>query len=182
MRRMATIAAAVLALALGVGNAHALGVEVGAFGGMSFPVLQDDAGQGSIFGVRVPVKLIPMLTVEPFYASSMLGDKTQDFAGLSYTSDGGNMTSFGANVLLASGGPISFYPLVGITSQKYTRAGAADINEGGWNFGLGLGFSLMPMFSVHVRGELNMLTTGDTSRKWGNATVGLNYKLPFGGK
>jgi opacity protein-like surface antigen len=179
---MAAIAAAVLALALGVGNAHALGVEVGAFGGMSFPVVQEDVAQGSIFGVRVPVKLIPLITVEPFYSSSMLGDKTQDFAGLSYTSDGGQMTSFGANVMLTTGGPVSFYPLVGITSQKYTRSGSSDINESGWNFGLGLGFAPMPMFNVHIRGELNMLTTGDTSRKFANATIGLNYKLPFGGK
>jgi hypothetical protein len=177
---MATIAAAVLALALGAGNAHALGVEVGAFGGMSFPILQDDVLQGVTYGVRLPVKLIPLLTVEPFYASSTLGDKTADFGGLSYTRDGGDMTSFGANVLLSTSGPVQFYPLVGIASQKYTRAGSSDINESGWNFGLGLGFEPTPSFSIQIRGELNMLTTGDTSRKFANATVGLNYSLPFG--
>ena len=45
---------------------------VGVFGGLSIPVLNDLSGQGSQFGVRVPVSLVPMLTVEPFFSSSAL--------------------------------------------------------------------------------------------------------------
>ena len=180
MRRWASGAMVALTLAFSASAAHAVGVGVSAFGGMSFPILQDDVGSGSQFGVRVPVKVIPLVTVEPFYASSALGDKTEDFAGLSYTRDGGKMTSFGANVLLTTGGPVSFYPFVGITSQKWTREGSSDLNEAGWNFGLGVGFAPAPKFGVDVRGELNMMTTGDTSRKYANATVGVTYHLPFG--
>jgi len=179
MRRWTTFAAVALTLAFSASAAHAIGVGIAGFGGISFPILQDDVAQGTQFGVRVPVKLVPLFTVEPYYASSALGDKSEDFAGLSYTRDGGTMSSFGANVLLTTGGPVSFYPFVGIGSQKWTREGSSDLNDTAWNFGLGIGFTPMPSFGIDVRGELNMMTTGDTSRKYGNATVGLSYHLPF---
>jgi hypothetical protein len=43
--------------------------------------------------------------------------------------------------------------------------------------GLGFGINAIPKLSIQVRGELNMIVTGDTSRKFANATVGVGYSL-----
>src|SRR5437667_8327103 len=76
------------ALALAPCVAHAVGVGVGVFGGVGVPVLQDDNGQGTVFGVRVPVNLVPLVTVEPYFSKGSGGDKDQDVGGLSLTRSG----------------------------------------------------------------------------------------------
>jgi opacity protein-like surface antigen len=144
---------------------------------MSIPVLQDDNGQGTVMGLRVPVSLIPLVTVEPYYAKTSGGDKDQDIEGTTITRSGLDVTGFGANVLLTFGGKIQFYPFAGIGSYKLTRTGSEDLTNTAYTFGLGLGISPMPKLSIHVRGELAAAVDGETSRKWGNATVGVSYNI-----
>jgi opacity protein-like surface antigen len=172
-----TIPTVLLALVLTAGAAHALGVGIGAgaFGGVSIPLLQDDSKQGTLYGLRVPVTLLPLLKVEPYWATASLGDVDETFGTLPYTRDGGKITAYGVNVLLATGGPVRFYPFVGMGSHKLTREGTEDLSKTGYNFGLGLGFSLVPKFDVDLRGELNMITLGETSRKFANVTAGVSY-------
>lgn len=157
--------------------AHAGTIGIGAFGGASIPVVQDDAKQGSIFGVRVPVHLVPLLMVEPYYAKSGLGDVEDTFAGLSYTRDGFDVSSYGANVMLSLGGPLQFYPFVGIGQNTVKREGSDDQTLTGYNFGLGFGITPAPKLHVHLRGELQAIVDGDASRKFGNVTAGLSYDL-----
>ena len=175
-----TIAFAALALALIAGTAHAgpIGVGIGAYGGLSIPIVQEDVSQGSLFGVRVPVKVIPMITIEPYYLSSALGDGEETLGGVEYTRDGFEHTGIGVNGILGSvgGTGFSFYPFAGIGSHKLEREGT-EIKETAYNVGLGLSIKAAQKISLQIRGELNMVVTGDTSRKFGNATVGLNYNL-----
>jgi opacity protein-like surface antigen len=171
--------ATIVALALTASAVHAgeITVSGGAFGGMSFPVLQDDQGNGSIFGVRVPVKVLSMLTVEPFYSSSALGDKTLEVApGFSTTRSGSDVTSFGVNAVIPFGLTTMFYPYVGIGSTNYKRDGQ-DETFTSYNLGLGFGFTVMPKLTLDVRGELQAASTGDTSRKVGNVMVGASYSI-----
>jgi outer membrane protein with beta-barrel domain len=172
---------AALAIISFAGTARAGGIGIGAFGGVSVPVIQDDTDRGSLYGVRVPVSLVPMLTVEPYFASTKGGDVTQDLFGASYTRSGIDVTSYGANLLLTFGGPVQFYPYAGIGSFKLERDGL-DVSQTGYNFGLGLGFGLPATgLSLHLRGELAAAVDGDVSRKWANVTAGLHYnflKLP----
>jgi len=175
MRRILALMLATMVLSAGV--VHAGSVGIGAFAGMSIPVLQDDTDSGALYGVRVPVKLVPLVTVEPYYAASNLGDKTTTVAGLSYTRQGFDETAFGANAMLTMGGPVTFYPLAGIGQTKLKRDGF-DESFTSYNVGLGLGISPMPKVSIHIRGELQMVSLdGGTSRKFGNATIGASYAL-----
>ena len=166
-----------LALVLTAGAASALGVSIGAgaFGGVSIPLLQDDSKQGTLYGLRVPVSLLSLLKVEPYWATASLGDVDETFGTLPYTRDGGKVTAYGVNALLSTGGPVRFYPFVGIGSHKLTRAGTEDLSKIGYNFGLGLGLSPIPKFDLDLRGELNMITLGETSRKFANVTAGVSY-------
>jgi len=168
---------ALLALALVPTAASAIGIGLGVYGGPSFPILQSNAGNGAQFGVRVPVSVVPLLTAEPFFAKSSLGDKEDTFGGVTYTRSGPDVTTFGLNALLNFGGPFQFYPFVGLGSSKIEQNGAEDVTETTYDFGLGFGLSPIPKLSAHIRAEFVAIVTGDTSRKFGNINVGVSYAL-----
>lgn len=189
MKRSYVLALLAFALVSGTAQATPVGVSVGVFGGMSIPVLQDVSASsfspsdafgdtGSQFGLRVPVKAIPVITFEPYYAKSDYKDRTETIAGISYTREGYDGTAFGLNAILGrpDGAGFHFFPYVGISSSKLERTNE-EIKKSGYNFGLGIGISPAPKFSVQVRGDFGMVVTGDTSRKFANANVGLNYSL-----
>jgi opacity protein-like surface antigen len=181
MKRIALLA--VFALLLSTGAALAGTVGAGAYGGVNIPIVQDDNGQGSIFGVRVPVKLVSLLTVEPYFGSSQGGKAEATIGGINYTRDGFDATSFGANALLTFGGRFQFYPFAGIGTSTLKRDGSDDLKMTGFNFGLGLGFSPMQKLTVHVRGEGQDLSKDEKGRVFANVTVGASYELfPFGTK
>jgi opacity protein-like surface antigen len=175
MRRVLALLLVALVALPGVALAGTIGL--GAFGGITIPVVQDDAEQGSVFGLRAPVSLVPLLTVEPYFAKSGLGDTKSTIAGIPYTLDGLDLQSFGANVMLTMGGPISFYPFLGISSNSVKRGSGDSQSFTGYQGGLGLAMSPVPKLSVHLRGELQAIVDGSTSRKFGNVTLGASYSL-----
>lgn len=169
---------ALLALVLITGAAAAADIGIGAYGGVNIPVLNDLSKQGTDFGIRVPVKLIPLITVEPFFSSSSLGDAEETFGGISYTRDGGDLKAFGVNALFTFGSPaFQLLPFVGLGSYKLERSGAEDISDVGYSFGLGLGLSPIPKLGVNVRGELDMVVTDETSQKFAKVTAGASYSI-----
>jgi opacity protein-like surface antigen len=179
MKRLLALAVLALALVASSAQAQHIGIGVQPYGGLSFPIIQDDTGSGPVYGLRVPVKVIPMITLEPYYLTSDLGEGEEEIGGITYERQGFDHTGFGLNAILGSvgGTGIRFYPFAGIGSHKLERDDYPEIKETAYNFGLGLGIGATPKISVEVRGELNMVVTGDTSRKFANATVGLNYGL-----
>jgi hypothetical protein len=179
MKHVASLAFA--AAMLVQGPALAVSVGAGAFGGMSVPIVQDDnddiTGQ---YGVRFPVNVVPLLTVEPYYAYTPGGEFSRNFVGYDYSRSGYEMSAFGVNVALGGMGVIPGFPMcpyVGIGSHQMTRTGSPDISEVGYNIGLALGFNVPPGLALQLRGELNLVATGDTSRKYANVTAGVAYKF-----
>lgn len=161
------------------GGAHAVSVGAGIFAGASIPVIQDDTGSGAQYGIRVPIHVIPSITVEPFYARSNLGDVTETFGGAEYTRSGFDDDSFGVTVAmgglgLAAGAP--FYPYGSIASHNMTRDGSEDISEIGYELGLGFSFRLAPI-ALNLRAGGGLVATGDTSRKFININLGVSTKL-----
>ena len=165
-----------VAMLLGASLAHAGNVGVGAFGGWSVPVVQEDQGNGSIYGFRFPLTFTPLVAVEPYFSSSALGDKTVSSGGFEYTREGSDVTTWGANVTFSMGGPMRFFPYAGIGTVNYQRTGQ-DENYTSYQFGLGLGFTPAPKVSLDVRAELQMAAKDQVSRKTGNFTVGASYAL-----
>ena len=181
MNRIATLAAC--ACLLGAGVCHAGMVGIGGFGGVNIPIVQDDNGQGTVFGVRVPVKLVPLLTAEPYFGASQGGEASQDIGGTTYKRDGFDATSFGLNAMITFGSRVQFYPYGGIGTSTLTRDGSEDLSMTGFNFGLGLGFSPVEKVMVHLRGEGTTLSKDDKGRIFANVTLGVAYDLfPFGTK
>jgi opacity protein-like surface antigen len=168
------IAAVLLAPAARAGTITIAG---GVFGGMSFPVLQDDQSQGSIFGARIPVRLAALLAVEPFYSTSALGDKTIETSpGFSVTREGSDVTTYGVNALFPFGTKTLLYPYAGIGNVHFERSGE-DESFTSYDLGLGLGVTLIPKLMLDMRGELQMASSGETSRKMFNVTLGATYSI-----
>jgi opacity protein-like surface antigen len=78
--------------------------------------------------------------------------------------------------MLTAGGPISFYPYAGVGRTSLKRSGF-DKTLTTYNLGAGLGFSAVPKLTLDVRGELQAIVDGQTTRKFANATAGLSYSL-----
>ena len=171
-----SLAVLLLALCAGTGMAHAgeISIGAGAFGGYAVPLLQDDAGSGFIYGLRVPVQVSTLLTIEPYYATSQLDDVTEELGGVEYTRSGFEMKAIGGNVIFFNS---TFYPYVGIAAYDLSRPGSEDISEVGYSFGLGLALPVAEKFRLDIRGELDMIVTDESSRKFGTATAGLTYHL-----
>lgn len=174
MKRLLALTLVLLASTAGV--AGAVGIGGGVYAGMSWPVVQEDVAQGSIYGLRVPVSLTPLFKVEPYYATGTLGDKEEDIGGITYKREGFEETAYGLNLLLTTGGPVTFYPFGGIGKTELKREGG-NFEGTTYNVGLGLGFAPMPKLSLDVRGEFQIVVDGDASRKFGNLTVGASYAL-----
>jgi len=144
-----------------------------------FAIRSDAFGAtGSTWGLRAPIHAISSITFEPYYAKSKYKDRDETIGGISYTREGFDGKAFGLNAILGNpdGGGFHFFPYFGIGKTKLERT-AQEINKTGFNFGLGLGLSPAAKVSVQVRGEFAMVATGDTSRKFTNATLGLTYSL-----
>ena len=167
---------AVALLAIAPASAHAASIGLGVFGGYNIPVVQDDVDNGPVYGLRAPVKLIPLVTVEPFYAMSALGDKSLDVGGIEFTRDGFEAKSYGVNAMLTMGGPVQFYPWAGIGSTSLERDGETN-SFVTYSGGIGLGFNAVPKVALHVRGGVDVVVDGETSRKFANVTVGASYSL-----
>jgi opacity protein-like surface antigen len=174
------LALAILALGMGAGATQAEGsmaLGVGPYAGYNVALIQQDTGNGAVFGVRAPLTLVPMLTIEPFYAASNLGDVDETFGGLSYTRSGFDMKVFGATAIIGSvlTGGFKFYPFAGIGSYTLERSGSEDITETGYNFGFGVSIPAAEKIAVQLRGSMDMIVTDDTSRKFANGTIGVTY-------
>ncbi|MBI1796432.1 MAG: hypothetical protein HY076_07190 [Candidatus Eisenbacteria bacterium] len=174
MKRTVLVLCVALSLIATVAGAATVGI--GAFGGVGIPIIQDDTGRGTMFGVRAPVSLIPLVTVEPYFLSSNGSSKDQDLGGVTITRSGIDVTGFGATAMLTMGGPVSFYPFAGIGSHKLKRDGIEETRTA-YSFGIGIGISPVPKFTLHIRGEIDAAVKDQTSRKWAAATVGLSYSL-----
>ena len=179
MKRIVPILLLGLALSSGAAAARAASAS-GAFGGMSIPVVQEDAKTGAVYGVRVPVTVMPLVTVEPYCARTRPGDDEETFGGLTYTRDGGEISAFGLNVHAGRGGPLRFYPFAGIGSYRLTRDGdATTAPRSATTLGLGLGLSPLP--KLDGRPARRVRRHRRSTRRRGsaaNVTLGVSYHLP----
>lgn len=156
----------------------ATGLGLGAFGGVSIPIAQDDGEKGSVFGARVKLSIGGVLGLEPNLTFFKNGD--WDLEGLQESLPGSKFSSVGVNLLLGSSGPVAgMRPVLFVGGKYYSEDN--DLRDAdsriGWNAGLGLEFGGGPI-GLEVRGSLELMTLeGGGSRKWGHFTGGINYYL-----
>jgi hypothetical protein len=178
--------------------AEAFRFSVGAFGGLNFPVAQEDTRSGSVFGIKGHIPVSTFLAIEPNFQSIKNGDASYDVQYVdngpitAMTHEGGKFTSFGIDVTIGS---VMGYKgfgacgILGISSAKFAKKGIPDLSKGSYWLGVGFGYGFTDQISLDVRAkalffpykdEIKNKDTG--SRKNGLITVGLNYFFDIGEK
>ena len=181
MKRLTFVVVCLGMLAATTSFGQGVSFGAGAFGGMDFPLLQNDNTSGAIYGVRGIVKLNLPITVEPFlyfgsYGAAEFPEFTNDLEGAKITAYGVDATLFkikgtgvGPYFLVGAG----FYDIADDAIQgAYETQGARM----GYSAGAGLAVGLTPYLMIDIRGRANVVTLdGGGSRKSIGATGGLSY-------
>ena len=183
MKRCIAFGCVLLLCLAGGAEAKMMGLGLSAFYGINIPIAQDDAENGTVYGLRAPIQMVSSLRLEPWFSMAQNGDYTLPASySTSPTFEGGEITSFGLNALLGSpmGGPgfkIAF--VGGIGSHKYEQDGIESDSRIGYNVGLdmGMGLGSTPL-GLSVRGEGVIIPLdGGGSRKNAFITGALTYNF-----
>jgi hypothetical protein len=173
MRKTAIVAALLLVAMTASAQIPKLGV--GAFGGLSIPLAQDDQASGKVFGLRGRLSLAGSLAVEAQIGFAKWG-QADPIAGVTMP-EGSKVTQFGVNGILGGGAGPGIKPMfiVGFGSYKIKNDETKyDESRMGYNGGIGLGIGLGPKFGLDVRGEAVVIPLADGgSKKAVNGTAGL---------
>lgn len=152
--------------------------SIGAFGGLNIPLVQDDAKSGALYGAKGRILLLPYLGIEPYFSFAEYGGKDVEVREQSFAGKSGDITSFGADLVLGSMsgiGKTRFYGLVGINSNTYKREGIPDETGLGLAFGSGFEFFPTEMVSLEFRAKYHPIKVADGGRVHFEISGGLNY-------
>ncbi|MEW5993210.1 MAG: outer membrane beta-barrel protein [Candidatus Zixiibacteriota bacterium] len=150
---------------------------VGASVGLDIPIGQDEQSQGTIFGFRGRVNLIPMITVEPNISFTRYGDP--DLEGVTSNLEGSKIMAYGVDVALGMGfGAPGFNPYglvgAGYYNVKRDQTGQDDTDLG-YSAGLGFELGFAVPIAVDVRGKLVVIPIEGASKKSATVMGGLHY-------
>lgn len=174
MKRTLLVAVVVL-LACSAVQAQAPSLGVGAFGGINIPIAQDDQANGTVFGLRARIKLLPFLVAEPNFLLSTWGDPDA-IDGVNLGIKGSKITGFGVDATLgglpgATGFSPFFFVGIGSFSIKNDDTGFDESNIG-FKGGLGFGIGLSPKLALDLRGGLLVVPQEDGGSKKGALITG----------
>lgn len=167
---------ALLACVLFAGRASAAGVSLGVSAGITSPSEPTDGDNGSYFDVHAPVRLVPLVTVEPFFAQSKLGDQDVSVPPITLVLTGATFSTVGARVALTFGGPVSVSPYLGV---GYTTSKRLGFKESGMSYlgGLGVGVSIVPKLRFEARAEQHTVSLDTGSRGLFNLSLGVSTPI-----
>ncbi len=159
---------------------------VGAFFGLSFPLVQDDQARGTEFGFKARYGLAKIIVLEPFMSIVKWGDPgevelltggTFDFGAL----EGSKITAYGLEASLGNlPGQMGLVPYfaAGIGSYKVKNETTGyEHSAMGYSVGLGLGVGLSPRFALDVRGKAMIAPQEGGSKKAVGVTAGINFNF-----
>jgi len=176
MRRILVILGLML-FSVSMVNAETPKIGVGAFGGMNMPIVQADQSNGSVFGLKAKVKIIPVLLLEPNISFGKWGDGENE--GIEFP--GSKISSLGIDAVLGnSPGVIGVKPFflvgAGIYTVKNDDTGY-DESKLGYCAGLGLGIGVGPKMDIDITGKAVLAAQEKGSKKAVFITAGLTYYL-----
>lgn len=150
-------------------NASAERFAIGAYGGYQWPIVQDDAEPGGLFGLKAKINLAPALDLEPNVTWINNGDTE--------TSSGGEVPapeviSYALNANLKFGGMLQITAGLGWSSVDLPITGSQ--NKFSFNAGLALEIPVGPVVIDISPRFLLINTESGASRKHGLLMAGLN--------
>jgi hypothetical protein len=179
MKKSILVLGVILFLSIMVSSASAARFSIGGFAGLNLPLAQDDAKSGALFGAKGRILLLPFLGLEPNFSFAQYGGKdVDDVRGKSFAQEGGDITSFGADVVLGSlsaMGKIKVYGLAGMNYNTYKREELEDESGLGLAFGPGFEFFPTEILSLEIRAKYHAIKVGEGGRVHLEVSGGINY-------
>ena len=164
------------AIFVALASSPALGEQgrfaIGGYGGYQWPIAQDDADPGALFGFKGKVAMGSVIELEPNVTWIQNGDTT--------TNSGGDIPapeviSFALNANLILGEIFNVTGGLGWASVDLPITGGE--NKFAWNAGFGLEFPVGPL-TIDISPRLLVIVTeSGASRKHGLVMAGLNYRF-----
>jgi len=165
-------------------------IAVGPYGGMSFPVANDDAKSGPMYGAQARVSLMSMISLGAHFRTTQFGNPSQTFFSgfpdiqeVTMEKDGGDVSEFGFDLYLGgvgagmTGG--NFYLMGSIGSYKWSRDYVQkDVTKAVYSFGPGFEYVLPMKLGIEARTLFEIVPNGDGG-SWKNAIwlIGANYHI-----
>ena len=181
--RKSLLIISILLIAVTSLSAQGLKFSAGAFGGVSIPVVQDDQGQGTVFGVMGRMNLMSLIVVEPYLSLTKWG-APDPVDGFDLGIDGSKLTTIGVNAMLGGmpGVPgIKPYFLGGIGYYKVKNDDTQfDESKVGYALGLGISLGLVPTIDLDFKARGIIIPIEGGSKKAINITAGLLYNFGLG--
>jgi hypothetical protein len=156
--------------------------SLGGFGGVNFPIVQEDSEIAGIAGFKARATFFPFLGVEPNFTYIRQGGITWDVEGTDMDREGGDLYSYGADLVLGSFDSVKefyWYFIFGLYGNSMKRLGREDLSKFGLNLGFGLEILPSNVMGIDFRTKTQIITIDGGSRKNILVTAGLNYY--FGG-
>jgi hypothetical protein len=143
---------------------------IGAFGGYQWPIVQDDAEGGALFGGKAKIHISPMFDIEPNVTWIQNGDADTELGG---TIPAPEVISYMLNGNLHFGGSFGITGGIGWSSVDIPATGST--NNFSFNLGLALEIPVGPLALDISPRFLLINTESGASRKHGLVMAGLNY-------
>jgi len=183
MKRLVVVPAACLMLLL-ASSVAAGEWGIGGFGGVNSPIAQDDADNGTVFGLKGRWTGMWSLAIEPQIFMLKNGDYDVEFGDnetLTETFTSWKATSFGVNLVLgAPAGKFKGVRPFFLVGGRYTSYDFEDRDaDSQFGFGAGAGIEIgFDQFALEIRATGEVFPDGnESSRKNALITGGLNLYL-----
>jgi hypothetical protein len=137
------------------GQAESAQIGVGAFWGKNLPIVQEDASLDKLYGFKLILIPLSFVALEPNFTYSGMGQATLDIGGTSMTRDGGQIKSYGVDLLLGnfSSRLFHFYLLGGLNSSTLQKEALPDSKRTSFSAGLGLEITPIAKLGLEVQGK-----------------------------
>ena len=147
------------ALFLLAGQAESAQIGVGAFWGKNLPIVQEDASLDKLYGFKLILIPFSFVALEPNFTYSGMGQATLNIGGTSMTRDGGQIKSYGIDLLLGNFSSRFFhiYLLGGLSKSTLQKESLPDFNKTAFNAGVGLEITPVKRLGLEVQAKALLL-------------------------
>lgn len=144
------------------------------------PVIQNDAEDGFIYGVKARLKIIATFYIEPYVLHVQENDREIKTGNTSTTIDGTTISSLGTNFIIGTwlNEIVRPYAMIGIGFFKVnSQTSNGELNRIGYNWGVGLEYTLIPKhLFMDMNAQLQMIDLDNqTYRKGICLSAGFNW-------
>ena len=160
-------------------QAGSVNLGIGASGGMEFPIVQQDQKQGTVFGFKAKIGVMPAIALEPNIYFIKFGDpEIEELVESDF--EGAKLNAFGIDAVFGGGfggKGVKPYGLIGIGSYKFKHdQSGVESTDFGWSVGFGIEIGVAPKVGLDFRGRTIVVSTeGGGSRKSVAVTGGINF-------